>query len=72
VSDGFGVPRLASCGVIASFGLVLDLIGFVLLLFVVLVSSVILFVRGDRTAARGPCNPDRDSQTLHRFGSGAV
>ena len=40
--QGFGLG-----GVIASFGLVLDLIGFVLLLVVVLVSSIILLARED-------------------------
>jgi hypothetical protein len=38
--QGFGLG-----GVIASFGLVLDLIGFLLLLVFVLVSSVILLMR---------------------------
>ena len=40
--QGFGLG-----GVIASFGLVLDLIGFVLFLIFVLVSSVILLMRKD-------------------------
>ena len=40
--QGFGLG-----GVIASFGLVLELIGFVLLLVFVLVSSVILLRRAD-------------------------
>jgi hypothetical protein len=40
--QGFGLG-----GVIATFGLILDLIGFVLLLVVVLVSSVILLTRGN-------------------------
>ncbi len=40
--QGFGLG-----GVIASFGLILDLIGFVLFLIFVLVSSVILLRRGD-------------------------
>jgi hypothetical protein len=40
--QGFGLG-----GVIASFGLVLDLIGFVLFLVFVLVSSVILLARED-------------------------
>ena len=44
--QGFGLG-----GVIASFGLVLDLVGFVLLLAVVLVSSVVLFRRDPPTAA---------------------
>lgn len=43
--QGFGLG-----GVIASFGLALDLIGFMLLLLFVLVSSVVLF-RRDRTGA---------------------
>jgi hypothetical protein len=48
--QGFGLG-----GVIATFGLALDPIGFVLLLVVVLVSSVILLTRGNaipNTAAR--------------------
>jgi hypothetical protein len=44
--QGFGLG-----GVIATFGLVLDLIGFVLFLIFVLVSSVILLTRGDPVAA---------------------
>jgi len=42
VLQGFGLG-----GVIATFGLVLDLIGFVLFLIFVLASSVILLRRGD-------------------------
>jgi hypothetical protein len=44
--QGFGLG-----GVIAGFGLVLDLIGFVLLLVVVLVSSVIMLTRGNPKSA---------------------
>jgi hypothetical protein len=44
--QGFGLG-----GVIASFGLVLDLIGFVLLLIFVLVSSVILLRRHNTVAS---------------------
>jgi hypothetical protein len=40
-------------GVIASFGLILDLIGFLLLLIFVLVSSLTLFARSNQ----GPTNP---------------
>jgi hypothetical protein len=46
--QGFGLG-----GVIASFGLVLDLIGFVLLLVVVLVSSIILLAREDSIPMSG-------------------
>jgi hypothetical protein len=45
--QGFGLG-----GVIASFGLLLDLIGFVLLLVFVLISSVVLFRRDQRATAR--------------------
>ena len=43
--EGFGLG-----GVIGSFGLVVDLIGFVLLLILVLISSIVLFMRGDAAA----------------------
>jgi hypothetical protein len=46
--QGFGLG-----GIIATFGLVLDLIGFVLFLVFVLASSVILLRRGDAVAAAG-------------------
>jgi hypothetical protein len=46
--QGFGLG-----GVIATFGLVLDLIGFVLFLIFVLVSSVILLTRGSALGHRG-------------------
>jgi hypothetical protein len=46
--QGFGLG-----GVIASFGLVLDLIGFLLLLIFVLVSSIVLFRRGEEGATIG-------------------
>jgi hypothetical protein len=47
--QGFGLG-----GVIATFGLVLDLIGFVLLLVVVLVSSIILLTREDPIPGKIP------------------
>jgi Domain of unknown function (DUF4386) len=47
--QGFGLG-----GVIATFGLVLDLIGFVLLLVVVLVSSIILLTREDPIPGNAP------------------
>jgi hypothetical protein len=51
--QGFGLG-----GVIASFGLVLDLIGFVLFLIFVLVSSLILLRREDTVAnAASPLDP---------------
>jgi hypothetical protein len=46
--QGFGLG-----GVIASFGLVLDGVGFVLALIFVLVSSVILLRREDTVTSRG-------------------
>jgi hypothetical protein len=57
VIQGFGLG-----GAIASFGLVLDLIGFVLLLMFVLVSSVILLMRKTRSPTPQP--PRHAAQAL--------
>lgn len=57
VSPFFFLQVFGLGGVIGSFGLVLDLIGFVLFLIFVLVSSAILLKRGDAALARASAPP---------------